>query len=182
MPDAKSPLPPPPGEIVELPELGPPPTLLQQAFGAAGNALPEDLEDSVAFICAHARFLNANQRSRLRAVSRETGETPQEIIYGADFQLGEEVEAQIRAVRAIRDHVLDRHGNIKEGVMLREAKDVVTSGGQLLSTLMKFHKEVVNMERLRRLEQAVVAVLREEDEELAARVLKLMEESLERLN
>jgi hypothetical protein len=69
-------------------------------------------------------------------------------------------------------------GAIKEGFTPREAKEVVTSGTTMLSALMKHRKEIVNMERLRKLESAVIEVLREEDPAVRERVVARWEERL----
>lgn len=98
--------------------------------------------------------------------------------YGTGFDLGAEVEAQIQAVRAVRGTVME-NGRIIKGVSSREAKEVISSGSTLLNTLMKFHEKVLNMDRLRLLEAAVIEVLGEESEELRNRVVENMEQKLE---
>jgi hypothetical protein len=79
--------------------------------------------------------------------------------YDADFDLRGEVEAQIRAVRAMRDSVILPGGAIRPGVASRELKEVVTASNTLLQTLMKTHEKVLNYDRQRSLEAATVAAV-----------------------
>ena len=56
---------------------------------------------------------------------------------------------------------------------------MISTGGTLLSTLLKFHKEMVNMDRLRHIEATVVELLGEEDESLRDKFLSMLELRLE---
>ena len=147
---------------------------------------PDDLSDPVEFVCQNARFLGDAQAERLYeamkkrldvVVEVEEMAAPQ-VPYGADFDLSEEVGAQISAVRAIREEVF-KNGKIRGDITLREAKDVIASGSSLLSTLSKHHADIVNMGRLRGLEAAVIEALQEQDEEFKEKVMGLLEEKLE---
>lgn len=143
-----------------------------------------DLDDHVNTLLTHRHYLSQAQVDRIaRALRIDVEESaPRQAAgmeYGADFDMAYEVQQQITAVRAIRDHVMDSRGRLREGITARDAKEVVTSGSTLLSSLMKFHSSVVNMERLRLLERAVVEVLREEDDDLRDRVLTRLAQRLE---
>lgn len=147
------------------------------------HSLAEDLEETVTFLIQHKVHISLPQRERLREAVKLPGEeaimAPAEPVgYGTGFDLGAEVEAQIQAVRAVRSTVM-KDGRIIDGVSSREAKEVISSGSTLLNTLMKFHEKVLNMDRLRMLEAAVIEVLGEESEDLRERVVESMEQKLE---
>lgn len=80
--------------------------------------------------------------------------------YGAEFDLSDEVNQQIRAVRALRNHVLDESGNIKDGSGPRDVKEMIASSNTLLSSLMKFHDKIINQNRMRLIEQATVEAVK----------------------
>jgi methyltransferase-like protein len=146
--------------------------------------LAEDLEEMVTHLCQHAKFLDQLQRERLHAAillhtpkSSQTMAAP-ETTYNASFDLGDEVEQQIRAVRAIRAQVFDANGNMRADISSREAKEVISTGSTMLATLMKYHEKVQNMERLRKLELSVMEALTEISPELQEKALALLEEKL----
>ena len=177
---------PPPSPVTErpapTPPPPPPPTGTPDSFG---TTLSSDLEEAVVHLCQHAKFLSRGQREKLRSalliVDPTAPHVPNQhdLNYDASFDLGSEVSAQIKAVRAIRSYVFDAKGNIRDGITSREAKEVISSGSTMLASLMKYHKDVMNMDRLRMLEQAVVEALQEYDPELREQVLKTLEEKLE---
>lgn len=157
--------------------------------GGGNKVLDADLESSVSFICQHVKYLSLIQKDRLK---KSMGfdklidpQAPEESMatvatnYGAEFDLAEEVEAQIRAVRSIRANVFDVNGNLKSSVTSREAKEIISTGSTMLGTLMKYHEKVMNMERLRKLEQSVVEALLEVDEDFKAKVMESLEKKLE---
>lgn len=148
-----------------------------------GQLCSADLEEHVVAIMLYSRLLDKSQRARLVKVlggSQTPAAASSPLInpYGADFDLAQEVGEQIKAVRAIRQQVMNTDGSVAEGMTPRDMKEVVSSGTTLLSSLMKFHKEVINMDRLRKLEQAIIDVLMEEDEDLKNRVVAKLEERL----
>lgn len=153
--------------------------------------LETDLESSVAFICQHARHLSLIQKDRLKKsmgldkLVDPTDPEAESIMqatatnYGAEFDLAEEVEQQIKAVRAIRANVFDSNGNLRSSVSSREAKEIISTGSTMLGTLMKYHEKVMNMERLRKLEQAVIEALMDADEAFKDKVMENLEQKLE---
>ena len=155
-------------------------------------ALREDVTAALEQVLLYIRYTSQEQRERLRAALNrlEPEEVAQfsdhqndglssQVGYGAAFNLVHEVEAQIAAVRAVRDTVLGSDGRILAGTSSREAKEVIASGSTLINTLMKFHTQVVNMDRIRKLEASVVEVLKEADPEIADAVLERLEQRLE---
>jgi hypothetical protein len=82
------------------------------------------------------------------------------VIYDETFDLKTEIAAQIQAVRALRSQVMD--GNrVRQGVTARDMKDTVATTTSLISTLMKYHEDMMSLDRRRAMEQATIAVLQE---------------------
>jgi hypothetical protein len=156
----------------------------QDPFGDQTMSLASsDLDEHVETLLMYARMLTPEQKARLTKGLRLEGSAATRrrngsVVYDASFDVAGEVEQQINAVKAIRDAVMP-NGVLAEGISARDAKDVVTSGSTLLVSLMRFHKEIVNMNRLRNLERAVVEVLMEESPELRERVVARLAERLE---
>lgn len=180
--------PPPPFERPDAPPSPfPPPSQVESVplNGASTHTLlAEDLEETVTHICHHAKYLNQLQRERLHAAillhtpkQQQTMRAP-ETNYNASFDLGDEVEQQIRAVRAIRAQVFDANGNMRSDISSREAKEVISTGSTMLATLMKYHEKVQNMERLRKLELSVMEALTEASPDLQEKTMALLEEKL----
>lgn len=148
--------------------------------------LQEDIGQAVTFLKQHASYVMpghwevlAGIGERFRPVEEEEGAGP--MVYDANFSMADELQAQIRAVRAIRNKIMSDKGVLSDDISTREAKEVVSSGSTLLGTLMKYHEKVVNMERMRMLESSVIEALAEVDEEVRDRVLFIMEEKLANL-
>lgn len=178
---------PPPtlGDDFEEPET----VIVRQSVGVKDPfekaALKEDLGHALEMIKTYSLYLDNGQREQLREVlKRLNPDVPVDegagspVEYGASFDLASEVEAQIAAVRAVRSTVMSPGGQILPGVSSREAKEVISSGSTLLTTLMKFHEKVVNMDRLRKLESAMLEVLRDKDPQLQEEVLTSLERRL----
>lgn len=144
------------------------------------NALEGDLQGAVNLLLQHAGYVTVQMWDALQRLGKQfVDEQPVlPVMYGADFSMAGELEAQIRAVRAVRDRIMSADGQLSKDISTREAKEVISSGSTLLSTLMKHHEKVVNMERLRLLESSVVEALTEVDEELKEVVLQVMEKKL----
>lgn len=147
------------------------------------HSLHEDVEGSVNFLLQHADYVEAGQWLRMerRIGPRFDEEAREGVTYGADFSMAEELQAQIAAVRAVRDRIMMRDGSLSTDISTREAKEVISSGSTLLGTLMKYHEKVMNMERLRLLEASVVEALGEVEEELRDQVLGIMDQKLSNL-
>lgn len=160
--------------------------VIRQKVGAGDPfekaALKEDLRHALEQVLTYASFLSRDQRDRLReALSKfdpVEGVTMSAVEYGAGFDLAGEVEAQIAAVRAVRATVIGSDGRILPGISSREAKEVISSGSTLLTTLMRFHEKVQNLDRLRKLESSVLDALREVDPDLQEEVIKRLEDKL----
>lgn len=111
-----------------------------------------------------------------------TGSFNPEDEYGANFDLKKQVQMLIDAVGAMKDTVMPG-GRMREDVTPREMKEVVSSASQLMNLLMKYHRELMSMDRMRILEQCTVEVLQglgdRHGEEIVTEFAKMMEERLE---
>ena len=85
--------------------------------------------------------------------------------YGADFDLADEVNEQIKAVRALRQTIMDDSGTIREGVQARDVKEMVSSSNTLLGSLMRFHDKIINQDRMRLVEKATIEAVKTLPEE-----------------
>ena len=141
---------------------------------------PPDLSAEVATILMAPAELTEDQAFALFNVlaPRFAGEG---VDYGADFDLRDEVEAQIVAVRAMRGSVMLPGGKIKPGVAARELKEVVTASNTLLQTLMKTHEKVLNYDRQRALEAATVAAVENLPDENKKAFFAALETELENI-
>ena len=104
-------------------------------------------------------------------------EDPQ--VYGADFDMADEVNQQILAVRAMRESIMEE-GRIKDGIATREVKEVIAASNTMLSALMKFHKEIINLHRMRAIEKATIKVLKDMGHE--EKFLEQLETELEAID
>lgn len=148
----------------------------------------EDLEGTVTEICRFCRFLSQVQIDRITRAVIPAGaamtegsnkKPPPAVVYDASFSLLEEVQAQVIAVRAVRNQIIEPNGTIKPDISTREAKEVVSSGSTLLNTLMKFHPQIMNMDRQLKLETSIIEVLSKEGKGLKDKVMKLFEDKFE---
>jgi hypothetical protein len=124
-------------------------------FDLGGNDV--ELDGYIDMIDTMSADLREDQVTRLFGVLAALGGRTVE--YGADFDLKEEVQAQIQAVRAMRDAVMP-NGVVRVGTPAREVKEVVTASSTLLTTLMKMHERVMSFDRSRAIEEAVTATIR----------------------
>lgn len=99
--------------------------------------------------------------------------------YGAAFSLADEVNAQIRMVRALRATILDEDGAIIQGSSARDAKEVISSSSTLLTSLMKFHEKIINQDRMRLIEQATIEAIKTLPDEQQEKFFSYLSEKLE---
>jgi len=104
----------------------------------------------------------------------------EDVEYGADFDLKDEVQAQIMAVRAMRDAVMPG-GRVRQGVPAREVKEVVTASSTLLNTLLKMHEKVLSFDRQRAIEEAVTDTIRTLPDEQQKLFMTALEDNLSRI-
>jgi hypothetical protein len=135
-----------------------------------------ELEDSVALIEQFSEGLTDEQVFRLWNILQ--GRSDATVDYGPNFDIKEEVEMQIMAVRAMRDSVITSTGQMRPGVPARELKEVVTASNTLLQTLMKTHGKILSYDRQRAIEEAVATVMRTLPDKERATYLSLLEANL----
>jgi len=150
---------------------------MESGIHAFDEEMGPDLSSEVAAILMAPAELTEDQAIALYNLlaPRFTDNT---VTYGADFDLAAEVEAQIVAVRAMRDSVILPGGRVKAGTPSRELKEVVTASNTLLQTLMKTHERVLNFDRQRALEAATVAAVEGLPEEARATFFDALEQEL----
>jgi len=102
--------------------------------------------------------------------------------YGANFDLAEEVNEQIKAVRALRDMIMDENGQIKDGHTPRDAKELISSSNTLLGSLMRFHDKIINQNRMRLVEQATVEAVKTLPEEQQEVFFETLQKGLDKVD
>lgn len=103
----------------------------------------------------------------------------EEVTYDAQFDMGKEVELQLRTVHALRRQVMVNN-RIRKGTTTREVKEVVSTTTTMLNSLMKHHEKLLSMDRQRALEAATISVLKElGDGTMIDKFFELMEQALQ---
>lgn len=90
----------------------------------------------------------------------------------ADFNMLEEVRAQVELVQDMRESVYDKNGEITD---IKEAKDVATAATQLLTTLNKMMSDIINRDYLKRIADAIVEAVSSLPEENQEKFFKHLE-------
>lgn len=97
--------------------------------------------------------------------------------FGAEFDLLEEVHQQIKAVRGLRSSAIGSDGAVLTNS--KEAKEALTASTSLLKLLVDLQQDIVNISRMRAVEEATGEVLKEMDEGLQEKFLQALERKLE---
>jgi hypothetical protein len=129
-----------------------------------------ELDEHISTIEMMADELSEEEIARLWAVLQARVQT---VEYGAEFDINEEVQMQIMAVRAMRDSIMPG-GRMRVGVPAREMKEVVTASSTLLNTLLRTHEKILNYDRQRAIEEATIeaiSTLPDENKELFFKAL-----------
>lgn len=98
--------------------------------------------------------------------------------YDASFSLANEISMQIQAVNGLRDYMFP-NGKLRDKATTREAKEVLTTVGVMIKTLMENHEKVMNMERMRSVEAATIEVLQEMGDAQKEKFLVALQRRLE---
>ena len=115
------------------------------------------LDGHIEVIEACSESLRDDQVAKLWGLLEGRGENKVE--YNASFNLQEEVQAQIMAVRALRNSVMPG-GKVRPGLPAREIKETITASSTLLNTLLKTHEKILSLDRARCIEEAVTTTIR----------------------
>lgn len=102
--------------------------------------------------------------------------------FDANFDMGKEITNQLQALQAVRNKIFSSDGRIKEGQTVKDAKDFMASSASLLQLLQKSKSELINLERLQAIEEAVIDALKELGDDATELFLKKLEERLERID
>ena len=137
-----------------------------------------DFSVEVSFIASSPDSLTDEQVAILWTALQERVDGD-DVEYGADFDLGQEVEAQIGLVRAMRRSVITESGQVLPGVASRELKEVVSASTTLLSTLSKSHEKIMSFDRMRAIEHAAADAVRTLPHEQQQLFFQTLEEKLE---
>jgi len=139
-----------------------------------------ELSEQVEIIASSPDSLTDEQVAVLwGAIQHRLGDS---VEYGADFDLAAEVESQIAMVRAMRRNVITDAGTVLPGVAARELKEVVSASTTLLSTLTKSHEKILSFDRMRSIETATVAAIKELPPERQALFFETLESRLSDIN
>ena len=140
-----------------------------------GDGHDVELDEHISTIEALSDELSDEDIARLWAVLQGRAQAMEE--YGADFDLGHEVQMQIMAVRAMRNAIMPG-GVVRAGTPAREIKEVVTASSTLLNTLMKTHERIMSLDRQRAIEEAVTTSIQTLPDEQKKQFLATLEENL----
>lgn len=133
-----------------------------------------DIDEYISAIEVMSDHLTDEHVSRLFCLLQGRAQT---VEYGASFDIKEEVQMQIMAVRAMRNAVMP-NGRVRPGLASREVKEVVTASSTLLNTLMKTHDKIMSLERQRAIEEAVTTSIQTLPEEQKKQFLATLAENL----
>jgi len=133
-----------------------------------------DIDEYISAIEVMSEQLTDEHVSRLFCLLQGRAQT---VEYGASFDIKEEVQMQIMAVRAMRNAVMP-NGKVRPGLASREVKEVVTASSTLLNTLLKTHEKVMSFSRSRAIEEAVTTSIQTLPEEQKKQFLATLAENL----
>lgn len=149
-----------------------------------------EMAQAVASVERLSDRLTQSQIDRVYRAIRHRTESPrpsgqQDNEYGAGFNLSQEINMQLKAVRALRSSVMYEDGRPKEEVDPRDIKDAITAANTMIGTLMKQHEKVMSMERNRAVESATIEALQELKNEhgmdMVETYMKILEGKLENI-
>lgn len=130
--------------------------------------LQREASDAFDALVPRLEFLTAEQARLLeRKVQALRGTEGEE--FSGDFDLQVEITQQLRLLREMRTRAMS------EGSSVREMKEVMTGASSLITTLIREQEKVINMDRLRYVEQAVVECLKTLPDDVQQAFMKKME-------
>lgn len=117
-----------------------------------------NLDELIDFLVTRKPFLRPEQIHRIQgafSVPVELPSAPQQERLSAEFDFLAEVQTQINAVQILRNRVID-NDQLADGVSVRDAKEALSAATSLITTLNKVYQDIVNANRLRQVEMAVI--------------------------
>lgn len=98
---------------------------------------------------------------------------------GAEFSIKMEVAEQLTTVQHLRKKLLKQDLTPQDSASVSEIKSLITLSNSLLSTLMKFNKEIDRDHRLAQIEKALIDAAKTLPEAAKAELMRVLEERLE---
>jgi len=95
--------------------------------------------------------------------------------YGPGFDVSSEINAQIKMVRTLRAKLEVEISTNDSKTTSRDMKEAIAAGSSMMSTLMKYHKEIVNQDRLRMVEEATIEAVKSLPEEHQTEFFRVLE-------
>jgi hypothetical protein len=110
------------------------------------------VDDAIDFLCVHRKYISDSSFKRLQVIMPQA---PAEADNTSPFDLLTEVQEQMGVVRKMRQIITDRGDEVNP----RDLKDLIGASTSLFSMLTKMHNDIINQDRLRKIEQATVAAV-----------------------
>lgn len=135
------------------------------------------LDDAVDAILNAPQALTQTQLINLSTILRDR--MPEGVKYDASFDLMAEVAAQLTMCRAMRAKVMTAGGTPLPDVSARDLKEVVTANNTLFQSVMRSHERLVNLDRLRAIEAATIAAVKDQPKDVQDAFFETLEQQLE---
>ena len=148
---------------------------------------PNPVEDALVLLIHNISQVNHAQAAVLAqaiegAYPDLVGSSADAVVYGPNFDLTHEVNTQLAIVNSMRHAMIDpRTQTLRENFSTRDAKELITASNTLMGTLTKAHKDIINTERQRAVEEAVIKYASQLEEEEKQKFLTGLEEELGKL-
>lgn len=143
-----------------------------EAVDMARLQVHREAMDAFEALKTRLEYLNPiDQRELKRLLTIELGEDGDD--FDHDFDLKEEINAQLRMLRTMRSRAE------RENISTRELKETLTASSSLITMLIKEQEKVVNIDRLRTVERAVVEAIKDQPHEVQEAFLSFLEGKLD---
>lgn len=139
---------------------------------------PSTLDSEVEMIVVNHHLLRKDQLDILGRCL-DLYRAPEEVNYGADFDIREEINSQIGLVRMMRRNITTETGRLKTDTATRDIKEVIAAGTTLTTLLMKSHEQILNADRQRAIERAMNDAVKTLDKEAQDVFFNKLEELFE---
>lgn len=144
------------------------------------DVVKSDLAPHVAAIVEHTDAINDTQLNVLMT-ALEPRLRENQVEYGAEFDIMQEISSMIQMVRAMRKHVLNESGSVKEGIDTRALKEVISASNTLAQMLIKSQNQILSADRQRAMEAALRDAIMTLDKERQDVFFETLENLLEKI-
>ena len=140
------------------------------------NAQPLSLNEAIDFLESNSKYLFDDHRKRLIALLNihHKPEPSDTFNVGNSGDMLFEIKEQMEMVRALRQKVLANQGDTQ----IRELKDLISSTTTLFAMYTKYSADIVNQDRMKKVESAVVESLKMLEPQVQDRYYEHLEELL----